>query len=196
MTGPTIYYVRHGQTDWNAEMRFQGQKDIPLNDTGRQQAKINGVKLAQLLGDAEGFKFISSPLSRATETMDIIREIMGLERGGYSVDARIREVSYGDLEGVTQPELKIQDRELYYYRKQNAWTFRPENGESQEDVQVRLGEWYNSLERSEKYVVTAHGAVGRVMRHLLAGVTPEDVGRYPFPQDKVFVFADGKEQIM
>ena len=128
MTGPAIYYVRHGETDWNAEMRFQGQKDIPLNDTGRQQAKSNGRKLAGLLGDAEGFSFISSPLCRATETMEIIREKMGLDRGGYSVDERIREVSYGDLEGVTQPELKIRDRELYYYRKQNAWTFRPANG--------------------------------------------------------------------
>ena len=68
--------------------------------------------------------------------------------------------------------------------------------ESQEDVQVRLRDWHEGLGQSEKYVVTAHGAVGRVLRHLLAGVSAEDVGRYPFPQDKVFLFADGKEQII
>ena len=65
MTGPKIYYIRHGQTDWNAEQRFQGQKDIPLNNTGREQARHNGKTLSGLLGKADGYEFISSPLSRA-----------------------------------------------------------------------------------------------------------------------------------
>ena len=66
LDGVTIYFVRHGQTDWNAERRFQGQLDIPLNDTGRAQAARNGAALARVIGDSAGFDFVSSPLSRAT----------------------------------------------------------------------------------------------------------------------------------
>ncbi|MEM9278056.1 MAG: histidine phosphatase family protein [Pseudomonadota bacterium] len=196
MTGPLIYYVRHGQTDWNAELRFQGQRDIPLNDRGREQARGYGEKLFALLGKAEDYVFISSPLSRARETMNILRDTMGLEPGNYTTDERLKEVSYGVLEGVTQPELKQQNRELYYYRKQNAWAFRPENGESQEDVLARIKDWHTSLDKDQKYIISAHGAVGRVMRHYLAGVPTQDVARYAFPQDKIFLFSDGEEQII
>ena len=196
MAGPTIYYVRHGETDWNAELRFQGQRDIPLNDTGRGQAKRNGQKLAEIIGDTAACKFVSSPLSRSRETMEIIRRELALDAKTYQVDERLIEVSYGDLEGVTQPELKAMDRELYYHRKNNAWTFRPENGESQEDVLVRVRDWHNSLDPTETYIVTAHGAVGRVVRHHLAGVPGNDVARYPFPQDKVFLFSEGEEHII
>ncbi|MEM7215112.1 MAG: histidine phosphatase family protein [Pseudomonadota bacterium] len=196
MAGPTVYYVRHGQTDWNAEERFQGRRDIPLNDIGREQASNNGKKLAGLLGNANGFEFISSPLCRATETMEIIQRAMGVDTPNYEVDGRLTEVSYGTLEGTTQPELKQQNRELYYFRKQNAWSFRPENGESQEDVLSRIAEWHQSLDANRKYIVTAHGAVGRVMRHHVAGVPTDEVARYPFPQDKVFLFSDGTEQLI
>ena len=196
MTGPLIYYVRHGQTDWNAEMRFQGQRDIPLNDTGRAQAACFGTKLRALIDQTEDFEFISSPLSRARETMEILRGQMGLVPNEYTLDDRLIEVSYGALEGVTQPDLKIRDRELYYFRKQNAWTFRPENGESQEDVLQRASAWSSDLKRDQNYVVTAHGAVGRVLRHHLAGVPTDEVARYAFPQDKIFLFTGGTEQII
>lgn len=195
MGGPVLYYIRHGQTDWNAEQRFQGQKDIPLNDTGRAQALHNGATLAGMLGDARGFQFISSPLQRARETMEIVRTRMELDPLAYQTDPRLTEVSYGNLEGVTQAEMKAQDRELYYYRKQNAWTFRPEGGESQMDVKHRVFEWYQSLEPDGKYIITAHGAIGRVVRHLLAGFSPDEVSRFAFPQDKVFRFEDGSETL-
>lgn len=194
MAGPILYYIRHGQTDWNAEQRFQGQMDIPLNDTGRSQALHNGKTLSRLIGNAAGHQFISSPLQRARETMEIIRKEMGLEPLGYATEPRLIEVSYGNLEGTTQAEMKAQDRELYYYRKANAWTFRPEGGESQEDVTQRVFDWYQSLDPNGKYVITAHGAVGRVMRHLLAGLSPSDVSRFPFPQDKIFQFVSGTEE--
>ncbi len=191
-----MYYVRHGQTDWNAELRFQGQMDIPLNDTGRDQARGNGRKLKDAIGMAEGFTFVSSPLVRSRETMELIRKEMGLEPGDYSTDQKLIEVSYGILEGTTQAEFKAQDRELYYYRKANHWTFRPENGESHADVLVRLKEWHAALNPDAKYVVTAHGAVGRVIRHMLAGIPPEEACKFAFPQDKVFRFKNGSEELI
>ena len=78
MNGPTIYFVRHGQTDWNAEQRFQGQRDIPINANGRQQAAKNGQTLKELLNNPADFDYVSSPLGRACETMEIIRRALDL----------------------------------------------------------------------------------------------------------------------
>jgi len=175
-------------------MRYQGQRDIPLNDTGRGQAVHNGKTLQSILGKADGYAFLSSPLSRARETMEIVRQQMDLEPKSYQTDERLIEVSYGIFEGITQAEMKAANRELYYERKNNMWTFRPENGESHADILGRIDEWHSSLEPDGKYVVTAHGAVGRVVRHLLAGLTPNEVKKFAFPQDKVFLFENGTEQ--
>ena len=196
MSGQKIYYIRHGQTDWNAELRFQGRRDIPLNDIGRNQAAENGQKLADILKDPTEYTFVSSPLMRACETMEIVRTKMGMPLDGFDTDNRLIEVSYGTLEGTTQAEMKEADRELYYYRKQNAWVFRPENGESHADVLERVVDWHQSLEADGKYVVTAHGAIGRVMRHYLAGIPTEDVSRFAFPQDRIFLFSQGKEEVL
>jgi broad specificity phosphatase PhoE len=74
-----IYVIRHGQTDWNAERRLQGQKDIPLNAIGREQARQNGINLAEILKvEAYPFDFIASPLGRTRATMEIAREAMNL----------------------------------------------------------------------------------------------------------------------
>ena len=64
MFAPTIYFLRHGQTNWNVELRLQGQQDIPINETGREQARKNGRGLANLLDDPARFRFIASPLGR------------------------------------------------------------------------------------------------------------------------------------
>jgi len=193
LAGPKLYYIRHGQTDWNAEMRFQGQRDIPLNDFGRNQAKHNGEKLYDKLGKAEGIQFISSPLSRTRETMEIIRGAMGLKLSDYSMDDRLVEISYGDFEGRTKPELKAENRELFLSRKDDAWHFRPNNGESQADTLIRIADWYKDLDDNQTYVVTAHGAVGRVLRYHLLELDKQQAATFVFPQDEVFEFHNREE---
>ena len=77
--GVTLYFIRHGETDWNAVQRYQGQTDIPLNDKGRAQAARNGRTLISRLGPAAAtLDYVASPLSRASETMAIVRREMGL----------------------------------------------------------------------------------------------------------------------
>lgn len=174
-------------------MRFQGQKDIPLNNFGREQAKRNGEKLFEKIGKGEGFQFISSPLSRTRETMEIIRKQMGLPVEGYALEEKLVEISYGDFEGKTKPELKAANRELFLSRKQNAWTFRPNNGESQAETLVRISKWYQSLDADQTYVVTAHGAVGRVLRYYLLDLSQQEAATFVFPQDEVFEFHNGNE---
>ena len=101
MTLTTFALVRHGQTDWNAERRLQGATDIPLNDVGRGQARDAVAVLAPYEWDA----IVSSPLSRAAETADLIAEGLGL-----TVSRRVPELterSFGPAEGMQAgPELE------------------------------------------------------------------------------------------
>lgn len=87
-------FIRHGQTNWNAEGRLQGSSDIPLNDVGRQQARDAVAVLGTDTWDA----IVSSPLSRARETAEIIAAGLGIELG-RSYDALI-ERDYGQAEGM------------------------------------------------------------------------------------------------
>ncbi|MEY2848147.1 MAG: hypothetical protein RI885_812 [Actinomycetota bacterium] len=89
-----LYLVRHGETDWNAARRIQGSTDIPLNDTGRRQA----ARTADLLARRDFDAVVSSPLSRASETADIIAARLGMQ-----VVARVEamvERRYGAAEGL------------------------------------------------------------------------------------------------
>src|ERR1700732_106518 len=96
---PTIYYIRHGETDWNAQGRLQGVRDIPLNDLGRKQAVTAGGILADLLardGRSEAsLAFVASPLKRARSTMELLRGTLKMPPGDYAIDDRLREIGYG-----------------------------------------------------------------------------------------------------
>ena len=80
---PTLYFIRHGETDWNAVSRLQGQQDIPLNAVGRRQAAHCGDVMRELFArdhrQADEFDFVASPLSRARETMELVRAGLGLD---------------------------------------------------------------------------------------------------------------------
>ena len=82
MPPPRLYYIRHGETDWNVEYRLQGGRDIPINANGRAQARRCGDIMRDLLARdhraAADLDFVASPLGRARETMEIVRAGLGL----------------------------------------------------------------------------------------------------------------------
>lgn len=186
---PTIYFIRHGQTDWNAEARFQGTRDIPLNEKGRRQARRNGLTLAKLLDDDLDVGFIASPLKRASETMEIVRETMGLERTAFETDDRLRELSFGEWEGRTVSDLEKSEADLWLKRQRNKWSFRPPQGESYQDLADRLETWVKEMERP--LVVVAHGGVNRGLRFLLSDADSLDLASTIIPQDKIMIIEDG-----
>jgi len=94
-----LYLVRHGETDWNLARRVQGATDIPLNDTGRMQARATGALLATEHWDA----VIASPLSRAFETAEIIATELGL--AAPTPNVALVERRYGDAEGLVHDEI-------------------------------------------------------------------------------------------
>src|SRR5690625_2980551 len=99
MSGPTIIFWRHGQTDYNAAGRLQGQSDIELNATGVRQAEIAAPRIAEL-GPT---RIISSDLLRAKRTAEVLVDLTGLP---VELEPRLRERSFGLWEGLTHAELE------------------------------------------------------------------------------------------
>jgi probable phosphoglycerate mutase len=182
----TLYFVRHGETDWNLTQRYQGWRDIPLNATGRAQAARNGRRLAEVIGkDAAIYDYRASPLKRARETMEIVRRELGLEPEDYRADDRLLELHYGHWEGLLWSELPTLDPDGFAARKLDAWGWQPRGGESYRMLSERVARWVSEIERST--VVAAHGGVSRVLRGLVLGLPGVEVPTLPVPQDRVLV---------
>jgi probable phosphoglycerate mutase len=181
--------IRHGQTDWNAEGRFQGSVDIPLNDIGRGQAARNGAALRAELGDAEGWRFLSSPLSRASETMEIVRRTAGYAPvEAFGREPLLSEVTYGDWERRTIPELEVTEPHLVAERAADKWGFVPPNGESYAMLAARVRRVLERLEGPT--VITAHGGVLRSVYWLTGGMDGHEAATADVPQD-TFLRVDG-----
>jgi broad specificity phosphatase PhoE len=188
---PVIYYVRHGLTDWNVQQRLQGHRDVPLNSEGRAQAVRCGEILNDLL-DRDGrspheLDYVSSPLVRARETMELVRATLGLESSGYRVDERLAEISFGEWEGLTYADVLARDQDVVGRRETNKWSFLPPGGESYAQLTVRLRAWHETVDTDT--VVAAHGGTARALIAHLAIAAPDDATHYSIDQGVVYVFA-------
>jgi broad specificity phosphatase PhoE len=162
-----LYFIRHGETDWNAEGRLQGQHDTPLNKVGIGQAVRCGDILRALLErdgrDPRAFDYVASPLDRARKTMERVRKGLALDPAGYRTDARLVELSFGHWEGFTFAELKarVADTRALAAREHDKWSFVPPGGESYADLLVRVSAWHASVTRDT--IVVSHGGVARTL---------------------------------
>ncbi len=193
VSAPLFYFVRHGETDWNAERRLQGQLDIPLNDVGRRQSAQCGNILRDLITTrhkaADDFAFLSSPLSRARETMEILRGVLGLPREGYAIEPRLAELSFGRWEGLTYRDVRLLDRSLLAVRERDKWNFMTPDGESYAELLARVRDWHASVKGD--IIVAAHGGVARVLMVLFGARTPQEAPHGDVEQGVVYEFGPG-----
>lgn len=188
--GTTLYFVRHGETDWNAEGRLQGQQDIALNNVGRRQAKDVAHRLRDLAIDASSVDFIASPMNRTRETMEILRREMGLDPSAYRIDDDLKELTFGIWEGRTWKEVKKAEPEAAAARKADKWGFVPPGGgESYAMLTQRIARWLPRVKGDS--VVVAHGGVARALLHLLAGIAPIEAPVVDIWQGRVLLFRAG-----
>jgi len=185
----TIYFIRHGETDWNAEARYQGQADVPMNEKGRAQAQRNGEALRPFLPGIARADFVASPLQRACETMEIVRAALGLDPKEFRIDARLKEAHYGDWQGTLATDLPNLDAEGMRARTRDPFRWRPQGGESYEDLMARTLPWLEAIARDT--VVVSHGGVSRVLRGHILGLDLKSVPRLDVPQDRVLVLRHG-----
>jgi broad specificity phosphatase PhoE len=190
MSTPTIYFIRHGETSWNAQGRLQGTRDIALNDLGRRQAAQAGGILAELLArdgcDRAQIPYVASPLGRARATMELVRGTLQLPPADYAVDDRLREIGYGQWEGSTLAEMELADPAFFARRQTEKWTLAPEGGETYASVQLRMRDWYDSL--STDTVAVAHGGTTRALMVALGFETAQSAADLPIAQGAVYVF--------
>ena len=154
----TLLLVRHGETDWNSERRWQGHTDRPLNERGREQARALGAELSDRPVDA----IYSSDLLRARETAEILAAELGLD---VRVDAGLREVDVGSWSGLAHGEIEASDPDGFrrWQEGGKGW----EQGESYEEMGERVVEAVLGIaaEHPEQtLVVVSHGGSIRACR--------------------------------
>ena len=169
--GVTLYFCRHGETQANIELRFQGRTiDTPLTDKGVAQAHAIGQSLLRECSEPSRLRYVSSPLPRARTTMEIIRETAGLSADDFTIDDRIQEINLGAWDGLTAEQAKALDPVTYEMRTTNKGMVRvPGGGENYEDVAARLTSWVDDL--SADTFAVSHGAATPILRGLFQGLT-------------------------
>jgi len=168
-----IILVRHGETDWNKQGRFQGQIDIPLNNNGKSQAKA----ASEFLKDCILHKAFSSSLSRPKETAQIIvNEHPGIK---ISLKDNLKEIGHGKWEGKLESEIKSNWSDLL-----KTWKLSPEKvqmpeGENITEVSTRsIAGWEEickDLKDDETALVVAHDAVNKTILCHLLGLMPSNI---------------------
>ncbi len=159
-----IYLVRHGETDWNRERRVLGWSKVPLNVTGRSQAK----ELADLLPTFKITRIDSSPLPRTLQTAEILGASLGLTP---IVEPRFIEANVGSWEGRYWKELEMDPVQQQYYAESK--TARPPNGETLWEVQQRVAAGLATLhhqQRDGRFLVVTHADVIRCLLSHYLGI--------------------------
>jgi probable phosphoglycerate mutase len=164
-----ILLARHGETPWNAEGRYQGQRDIALSETGEGQARALGQRLREL----PITRAVASPLSRARRTAELA---LGEERAGLlAIDPGLAEIAHGDWEGLLASEIRARDPErLRAWRESPATVQMPGGGESLGQVLERAWPAFaaacEGLGEADTLLVVAHDAVNRVILCRILGL--------------------------
>lgn len=172
----TLYFVRHGQTDWNKALRWQGgAADTELNQTGREQAEAVAAYFVEL-GFAERGALdrparpayvLSSPLKRAQYTAAKIADALGLH---VVIEGAFRELNLGDYEGKTTPELEQQYGAVFTHWLSRHHQIAPPGGENLQQGIARMAPALQSwiAQRQGPLIIVAHQAILMAMKASLS----------------------------
>lgn len=178
----TIYFVRHGQTEFNLQKRLQGWRDSPLSENGVEQVK----RVAKAVEQLDAVKGFASPLGRAQQTAGIIRDEISFD---FEALDDLREVSFGDFEGNTLPELDVKFPGEWEKRQNNKWTYCPPGGEANTDAVERgrrAADRFSNEAEDGPVLVIAHFAINRIIFSLLAGIEPDEIIQINVPHEVIY----------
>ncbi|MCL5986063.1 MAG: histidine phosphatase family protein [Actinobacteria bacterium] len=158
MSPKQIFFIRHGETDWNREELVQGQKESALSDRGFDQAR----RLAQRLKKESIQVIYSSPLRRARQTSQEVKKLIGV---GINFDDNLKEISLGRWEGLSREDIKREYPLEFEQWLKNPATLKAPDGESWHDVRKRANDFFNMvIVRSlhERILVSSHNGFGKL----------------------------------
>jgi broad specificity phosphatase PhoE len=158
----SLILIRHGETDWNTQQRIQGQRDLPLNETGRRQAlNLRPMLATAFTESAAPVHVLSSDLQRALQTAQIA--ING--QGAIETDLRLREINYGEWEGLDRPALEQRcPAEATRWFRGDDFDFKPHGGESLRELHQRLEAFHQAVilpliqPQPQRVIIFTHGA--------------------------------------
>jgi probable phosphoglycerate mutase len=187
---PTLYLLRHGETENNVEGRITGQRDSSLTAKGREQAATNGRLLRTIVQDLGIVDFVSSPLGRAQDTMRIARSAAGLDPDAFETDARLVEANFGDWTGLIKDEMFRQRTKDATYDL-DPWHFRMPNGESRADVHARVASFLGTLRRGT--VIVGHAGSVVMVRGIRLSLSRDAIMRLE-PRNAGIVVIEGDRE--
>ena len=192
-----IYFVRHGQTVWNVEKRFQGLSDSPLTELGITQAKLLGKKLKDIKFD----KFYSTSLKRANDTANYIK---GNRKQEVEIFDDFVEISMGDMEGIKQEDFK----KLYPEQVKNFFfnqlEYDPSSFKGESFIEVRervikgLNKFLELNKNYERVLVVSHGATLKTLLHYISGKDVSTLSDEAIPKNTSYTivkYQNGKFEI-
>lgn len=177
-----IYFIRHGETVWNTEKRFQGLSNSPLTKKGEKQAKLLGEKLKEIKFD----RFYSSALQRANNTAHLIK---GNRKQEVFIFEAFNEISMGEMEGMQHLDFQKLYPEQYiaFYNNQLDYDPSAYGGESflelRERIKKGLIDFVELNKNCERVLVVSHGATLKVLFHYLSGKEMSELKNEPIPKN-------------
>jgi broad specificity phosphatase PhoE len=184
--------IRHGETEWNLQGRFQGQMDSPLTRKGRDQAHHIGCRLADLVAKHTSPQMHVSPLGRTRETADILRRFR--DYPPLVPDARLQEVTLGSWDGLTHSDIDGGWPGRLDGATQFDWYFRAPDGESYETALARIQAWLEEVEGA--VIAVSHGLLGRLIRGAYLALPRHETLCLPVPQDVVWHLCQGDVRVI
>lgn len=181
-----IYLVRHGQTEFNAAGRWQGQCDSALTALGLAQASQVG-KILRSNGLDQSTRIVTSPLGRAIQTATIIAATLGVHVP-LITDDRLKEVGMGSWDGLTDNEIEAQWPNARDGLGGNEWFFHSFDGERYDEMVARVRAALSDLSNDihAPTVVVCHGVTSRIMRGIHSGLSKNAMLNLEVPQDAAF----------
>ena len=185
-----IYLIRHGETLWNHQGRYQGRLDSPLTRQGVEQARSCGEALAKREVAVDHWH--SSPLGRAKQTSDIVRSFGNYPRAQST--KRLAEVTAGSWDGLTQEEIDAEWPGTLDAATQFDWYFRAPDGESYDEAMARVEAWMLGL--SGIVVAVSHGLLSRLIRGSYLGLPKDQTLSLSVQQGIIWRLKNGSIEII
>ncbi len=185
---PKVWFLRHGETEWNAEGRVQGQTESVLSPRGVQHAHQQSRLMAPIL--AHNPPCIVSPLKRTRQTADI-----ALDGREYETDDRLKEVFAGDWEGHLRADIfKNLPEGITPHSPHMEFYAAAPGGEGFDTFQARVRDFVATL--TQPTVIVAHGLSGQLLRGELCGLSRPELGQLTNRQGCVYVLENGVETVL
>lgn len=182
---PELYILRHGETLWNQQGRFQGQRDSPLTDKGRRQAMAQG-KVLRSVKILPRIVFVS-PLGRTLTAANLAAPFIE----AHVKEPRLLEINFGAWEGATRENI---NQTIKAPVQGSNWFFKSPGGESFQMISTRVMSFLKELE--DPAIIVTHAVTSKVLRGIYLGLDQADLLKLPAEQGCIYHLYKGTEAVL